>query len=666
MHQAATERLNSSGMGRRQFQSYEQPRSRPEPSYESNSDSNGSSGGAGGGQTLGTPDSPLHMQFVQSGFDRAMRLIQGAVSIAFACFLAYTLYSVGSGLSQGKGGGGLQDLLGERRTKEAKIPDTRFSDVRGAEEAREELEVIVKFLKDPSKFAGLGAKIPRGVLLVGPPGTGKTLLARAVAGEAGCKFYSASGSEFEEVFVGRGARRVRDLFEEARKNAPSIVFIDEVDAVGAKRDRFNGGSQRQTLNQMLASMDGFEKSDNVVVVAATNDPDSLDSALVRPGRFDTKVQVPLPSRDGRRDILEYYIGKVKAAADVDAQLLSAATPGMSGAQIEAMINEAAILASKRGAEEVDLEDIEEARDKVWMGPALRSRKQTERTKRITAYHEAGHTLTALLVKHESPLHKVTIVPRGNAGGVTFFLEREESFMTRKDMLNQLAVAMGGRVAEEIIFGRDDVTQGAMGDLQQATSLARNYVKRFGLSEGLLAHYNSSQHETRPSSAIDGKIDEEVEKLLREARERVVQLLTTDRPKLELLAQSLLKYETLTAEEVHMVIGGQVLPPPEELVEQRKQRRLQLMQREAQRLAKLEDERNGEADVTTKSSAGGWGLGSVFGSGSSSSKKKEEAAAGGQAAGGGSDEPPLPGAAPDEEEDDEEGAAEGSGGGRRWD
>ncbi|RYG41105.1 AAA family ATPase, partial [archaeon] len=384
----------------------------------------GSGGGANAAVPHGPPGSRTNPLVVEAVPMRSSALVS-VLRMAMWLAVGYFLYT---SMNKAMTGGALAQLTGEGAEEVTDVPTTRFADVKGVDEAKQELEDVVSFLRDPEKYRRLGAKVPRGVLLTGPPGTGKTLLARAVAGEARCKFYSKSASEFEEMFVGLGARRVRDLFTAARKNAPAIIFIDEIDALGGKRRMSaNSGSERQTLNQLLSSMDGFSKNENVIVIAATNTPDILDAALVRPGRFDTSVMVPLPDVKGRKEIIDLYLSRVVVSNEIDSELLARATPGFSGAQIEAMVNSAALMAANRGADEISMVDIEEARDKVIMGPAKKSRVQKPETMRMTAFHEGGHTLAALLTPGANPLHKVTILPRGMSGGATWSLPSDEDY-----------------------------------------------------------------------------------------------------------------------------------------------------------------------------------------------------------------------------------------------
>jgi cell division protease FtsH len=446
-----------------------------------------------------------------------------------------------------------------------------FDDVAGIDEAREELEEIVQFLKDPAKFARLGGKIPKGALLVGSPGTGKTLLARAIAGEANVPFFTISGSDFVEMFVGVGASRVRDMFEQAKKNAPCIVFIDEIDAVGRHRGAGlgNGNDEReQTLNQLLVEMDGFEANEGIIIIAATNRPDVLDPALLRPGRFDRQVVVPRPDIEGREKILAVHMKKVPLAPDVDPRTIARGTPGFSGADLANLVNEAALLAARKGKRLVAMSEFEEAKDKVMMGAERRSMVMTEDEKKSTAYHEAGHALVSLHVPGCDPLHKVTIIPRGRALGVTWNLpERDRYSMNMKQMKARLALCFGGRIAEQIIYGEDELNTGASNDIQQATDMARSMVMEYGMSEKLgWLRYRDNQDEvflghsvarTQSISAETAQlIDQEVRRLIEEAEAVARKVLTDHLDELHRLAGALLEYETLTGEESKRVIKGE--------------------------------------------------------------------------------------------------------------
>jgi cell division protease FtsH len=446
-----------------------------------------------------------------------------------------------------------------------------FDDVAGIDEAREELQEIVDFLKDPTKFARLGGKIPKGALLVGPPGTGKTLLARAIAGEANVPFFTISGSDFVEMFVGVGASRVRDMFEQAKKNAPCIVFIDEIDAVGRHRGAGlgNGNDEReQTLNQLLVEMDGFEANEGIIIIAATNRPDVLDPALLRPGRFDRQVVVPRPDIDGREKILAVHMKKVPLAPDVDARTIARGTPGFSGADLANLVNEAALLAARKGKRLVAMRELEEAKDKVMMGAERKSMVMTEDEKKATAYHEAGHALVSLHVPGCDPLHKVTIIPRGRALGVTWNLpERDRYSMTMKQMKARLALCFGGRIAEQLIYGQDELNTGASNDIQQATEMARSMVMEYGMSDKLgWLRYRDNQeevflgHSVARSQSVSEQtaqlIDQEVRHLIEEAEGTARGVLTEHIDELHRLAGALLEYETLNGEESKKAIRGE--------------------------------------------------------------------------------------------------------------
>jgi cell division protease FtsH len=448
-----------------------------------------------------------------------------------------------------------------------------FDDVAGIDEAKDELEEIVEYLKNPQKFQRLGGKIPKGVLLVGPPGTGKTLLARAIAGEANVPFYTISGSDFVEMFVGVGASRVRDMFEQAKKNAPCIIFIDEIDAVGRHRGAGLGGGndeREQTLNQLLVEMDGFEANEGIILIAATNRPDVLDPALLRPGRFDRQVVVPNPDILGREKILKVHTRKVPVGPDVVLKTIARGTPGFSGADLANLVNEAALLAARRGKRVVTMAELEDAKDKVMMGAERRSMVMTEDEKKLTAYHEGGHALVALYSDSHEPLHKVTIIPRGRALGLTFFLpERDRLSVSEKQLKAMIATAFGGRVAEELIFGKENITTGAGQDIKQATSLARRMVTEFGFSDKLgpllysdneeevfLGHSVTQRKNISDSTAA--VIDEEIRRLVEEGEKTARDLLTEKIDELHRLAEGLLEYETMSSDEVMKVIRGEPL------------------------------------------------------------------------------------------------------------
>lgn len=446
-----------------------------------------------------------------------------------------------------------------------------FEDVAGIDEAKQELEEIVEFLKDPQKFQRLGGKIPKGCLLVGPPGTGKTLLARAIAGEANVPFFTISGSDFVEMFVGVGASRVRDMFEQGKKNAPCIIFIDEIDAVGRHRGAGLGGGndeREQTLNQLLVEMDGFESNEGVILIAATNRPDVLDPALLRPGRFDRQVVVPNPDILGREKILKVHMRKVPLAPDVEPRIIARGTPGFSGADLANLVNEAALLAARAGKRVVTMGEFESAKDKVMMGAERRSMVMSDDEKRLTAYHEAGHAVVMLHVPGHDPLHKVTIIPRGRALGVTMALpERDRLSMSQRQLKASIASLFGGRVAEEMIFGTDSVTTGASSDIQRATELSRKMVTEFGFSDKLgPLRYSDNQEEVflghsvtqhkNVSDATAATIDAEVRRFVEEGQSTAKAILTEHRDQLEAIAKGLLEYETLSRDEIDTLIRGE--------------------------------------------------------------------------------------------------------------
>lgn len=436
-----------------------------------------------------------------------------------------------------------------------------FNDVKGADEAKQELKDVVEFLKNPEKFSALGGKLPKGVLLVGPPGTGKTLLARAVAGEAGVPFFHAAGPEFDEILVGQGARRVRDLFKAAKDRAPCVIFIDEIDSVGAKRtNSVLHPYANQTINQLLSEMDGFHQNDGVIVLGATNRRDDLDKALLRPGRFDVEVNVPTPDLTGRKEILSLYLSRVLTKS-VDVELLARGTTGFTGADLENMVNQAALKAAIDGADSVTMKYLESARDKVLMGPERKSRIPDEETNEITAYHEGGHTLVAFYTKGSPPLHKVTIIPRGPTLGHTAYMPEKESYhVTKKQLLAMMDTMMGGRAAEELVFGAEKITSGAANDLKQATNIATAMVREWGMSESLgLRTYDvntkSLVNINELSPHTTDQIDTEIKKILQESYERAKAILKAHHKEHKLLAEALLKYETLDAEDIKSILNG---------------------------------------------------------------------------------------------------------------
>jgi cell division protease FtsH len=473
---------------------------------------------------------------------------------------------------QMQGGAGKAMGFGKSRAKMLTEAHGRvtFEDVAGVDEAKQDLQEIVEFLRDPGKYQRLGGRIPRGVLLVGPPGTGKTLIARAVAGEANVPFFTISGSDFVEMFVGVGASRVRDMFEQAKKNAPCIIFIDEIDAVGRHRGAGLGGGndeREQTLNQLLVEMDGFEANEGVILIAATNRPDVLDPALLRPGRFDRQVVVPNPDVVGREQILKVHVRKVPLAPDINLKTIARGTPGFSGADLMNLVNEAALTAARRNKRMVTQSEFEEAKDKVMMGAERKSLVMTEEEKMLTAYHEGGHAIVGLNVIATDPIHKATIIPRGRALGMVMQLpERDKLSMSLEQMTSRLAIMMGGRVAEELVFGREKVTSGASSDIEQATRLARMMVTRWGLSEALgTVSYGENQDEVflgmsvsrtqNASEATVQKIDTEIRRFVEEGYNQATKILTEKRADLEALAKGLLEFETLSGDEIQDLLKG---------------------------------------------------------------------------------------------------------------
>lgn len=484
-------------------------------------------------------------------------------------------------LNQAQGGGSRVMNFGKSKARlyNDDKKKVRFRDVAGADEEKQELVEVVEFLKDPRKFAELGARIPKGVLLVGPPGTGKTLLARAVAGEAGVPFFSISGSDFVEMFVGVGASRVRDLFENAKKNAPCIIFIDEIDAVGRQRGAGLGGGhdeREQTLNQLLVEMDGFGANEGIIIVAATNRPDILDPALLRPGRFDRQITVDRPDVNGREAVLRVHARNKPLDESVNLKNIAMRTPGFSGADLENLLNEAALVAARQNKKKIDMVDIDEATDRVIAGPAKKSRVISEKERRIVAFHEGGHTVIGLVLDEAEMVHKVTIVPRGQAGGYAVMLPKEDRyFMTKPELLDKIVGLLGGRVAEEIVFG--EVSTGAHNDFQRATGIARRMVTEFGMSDKLgPLQFGQAQggqvflgrdlhNEQNYSDAIAYEIDLEIQRIIKESYERCKKILTENRDKLDLIAKTLLEVETLNAEQIKYLIDNGRLPEnPSEL------------------------------------------------------------------------------------------------------
>ncbi len=480
-------------------------------------------------------------------------------------------------LRQMQAGGAKAFSFGKSKAKllTGDTPKITFADVAGCDEAKQELEEIIEFLKDPQKFTKLGGRLPKGALLVGPPGTGKTLLAKAVAGEAARPFFSMSGSDFVEMFVGVGASRVRDLFEQGKAHAPCIIFIDEIDAVGRHRGAGLGGGhdeREQTLNQLLVEMDGFESNDGVILIAATNRPDVLDPALLRPGRFDRQIVVDAPDLRGREGILRVHLRNKPIAEDVDVTILARGTPGMAGADLANLVNEGALLAARRGHDKIYMNDLEEAKDKVLLGAERKSLVMKEDERRLTAYHEAGHAVCAMMVKGNDPLHKVTIVPRGRSLGIAFTVPEDDRVsVTREQLEARLVMAYGGRVAEELIFGRDRVTTGAASDIQQATAIARRYVTQWGLSEAIgpvligdaeqevfLGQQLVSRREVSEQTAQ--LVDAEVKRVIDSAYALATRVLSDNSALLHAVASALLERETLTRDDIEVLRRGDKLPP----------------------------------------------------------------------------------------------------------
>lgn len=514
------------------------------------------------GQRGLSPKQPLHVQVIAPSGSLRQAIGNALLRIAIILVGVSAISALMDEKGIGRGGlGGMNS--GSKHVQEAdatKGRKVKFADVKGVEEAKAELEEIVLYLKDPSRFTRLGGKLPRGLLLTGPPGTGKTLLAKAIAGEADVPFFYASGSQFEEVYVGLGAKRIRELFEAAKKKAPAIVFIDEIDAVGGTRKLKDQSALKMTLNELLVQMDGFDENNGIIVIGATNFVESLDSALLRPGRFDKMVTVPLPDVGGRKEILEMYAKKTKLAPDVDLSVLARGTTGFSGADLNNLINQAALKASVDGLPHITMSVLEYAKDKILMGAERKTAVITKETARCTAYHEAGHAVVAVLTEGAMPIHKATIMPRGNSlGMVTMLPEGDQTSQSLKEMLAAMDVAMGGRVAEELTFGKDAVTSGASSDIRYATNIARSMVTKWGFSDEIGIVYHGGEIGEDASSSTRNRIDEEVRKLTHAAYQRATDLLVKHGEEHKLLAETLLEYETLTGDEVRDLVKKRIKP-----------------------------------------------------------------------------------------------------------
>ena len=518
----------------------------------------GGSRAAGAGGIGMSQDAPLIVQFAERSFkDKLKGMLPNIILIGGLIYLVTSVMP--SPGKNGSGGGGPMSLLSGSKTFAPEMSNRSFDDVQGCEEAKDQLVEIVEYLKDPSKFTRLGGKLPKGVLLAGPPGTGKTLLARAVAGEAGVPFFYASGAEFDEMFVGVGARRIRDLFKAANAQRPAIIFLDEIDAVGRKRSGKVQQHLNMTLNQLLVELDGFKENKGVIVIAATNFADSLDPALVRPGRFDRQIAVPLPDIRDRTKIIQHYLTTITADPGIEASVLARGTPGFSGADLANVCNLAAIRASVLGKKWVDMSEIEYAKDKILMGDERKSAFISKETQECTAYHESGHAIVAIHTKGAHPVHKATIVPRGRALGMVMQLpEGDQTSVTKEQLLAKMDVCMGGRVAEEIIFGADKVTSGASSDFQQATSIARNMVMAYGMVDeiGIMRYSDHDLKELAPETRK--LIDDQIKRLLNESYARAKKCLLKHAKDHHKLAKALIDYESLTGDEIRDYLKGKPL------------------------------------------------------------------------------------------------------------
>ncbi|KAE8403968.1 hypothetical protein BDV37DRAFT_248480 [Aspergillus pseudonomiae] len=539
----------------------------------------------------GAKEAPLYVVVEESLGSAVFRWVKFLLYFGFFTYMSLVLVTILVETT-----GVLKNIKGPQNNEAQPQQQTvRFTDVHGCDEAKEELQELVEFLLNPDRFSSLGGKLPKGVLLVGPPGTGKTLLARAVAGEAGVPFFYMSGSEFDEVYVGVGAKRVRELFTQARSKAPAIIFIDELDAIGAKRNERDAAYVKQTLNQLLTELDGFSQTSGVIIIAATNYPQLLDKALTRPGRFDRRVVVDLPDVRGRMDILKHHMKEVQISTDVDVAVIARGTPGFSGADLENLVNQAAIFASRNKQAKVGPRDFDWAKDKIMMGAEARSRVIQDKDKLLTAYHEAGHALVAYFSPSSTPLYKITIVPRGMALGITHFLpEMDTVSRNYTEYLSDIDVSMGGKAAEELIFGPDKVTSGISADIQQATETAFTLVTRFGYSKKL-GNVDLSTNYDSLSSETKQEIESEVRRLVEEARMRATNILTEKRHELELLTKALIEYETLTKEEMEKVLKGEKL----EKLESKASAPLKLP--EALQAARLNPSTSAEAPPTSTAS-----------------------------------------------------------------